>query len=693
MSDSDVPGYLRDDFQTSHATVPQLRSHLVAHDISFPSNAKKPALVEIFNQRLVPQRAKIRARRDTARRTSRGIVDAGSSQDSTTYPDFGDDVPDLKPPRSTTTRRTRSPRKSSRIKSEEPDHYYPPPSPSKRSTRASSRQASHPPPIHHPEPELPIDDGLRSVRKIRRRSPEIKQEEPEDNPLRRISGGGESNFSEENPFQSGSSPAPAPRSASRRKAGGTDTIRIKSNTSRRRSDYPQQIPSIEQDDYHYDEHAPVTPISDFADVEPGEEFTPDAQLELEQEQASKGESAIVRKQPQPKKKGMRFATPLWVLFTAIVSACALWYRQEKIAVGYCGLGRDATQILPPDYPVPEWAAAVLEPQCEACPAHAYCYEDFVAKCESDYILTPHPLGFSGLVPLPPTCEPDGEKVRRVKAVADKAIEELRDRRAKYECGELVNEQGEQVETPAIDEKELKETISKKRGKRMNNREFDELWEVAIGEITDRDEVEVTTQTPIVEVEKEIPPAFQTAVYRPPLSLEFRSSARSKDPSFVLLILHLRSKYRAHRAAQAQVPALVDMVLERLAAQKELGEEGVDDGWLFLPNLRDDVLRSIHSLAERERIWTRVRAVVELNSNVRIAQREGRSGEVGRAWEWIGPISGNSEAVHRRRSRLSGIGPGRPSYGPDVRVEDEGTPSKEEGRPVYNKKWDDSRPIY
>lgn len=127
-----------------------------------------------------------------------------------------------------------------------------------------------------------------------------------------------------------------------------------------------------------------------------------------------------------------------------------------------------------------------------------------------------------------------------------------------------------------------------------------------------------------------------------------------------------------------MPALVDLVLKRLADQRELGEEDLDDPWLFLPNLRDDVLRAIHTLSERERIWQRVRAVVELNSNVRTSQREGRSGEVGRAWEWIGPTKG--DGARRRRS-------GRVSWMP----EKEETPDSKTGPEV--KKWEEPRPIY
>ena len=105
------------------------------------------------------------------------------------------------------------------------------------------------------------------------------------------------------------------------------------------------------------------------------------------------------------------------------------------------------------------------------------------RCEADYVLKSHPYSFYGLVPVPPTCEPDGEKARKVKAVADRAIEELRERRAQYECGELADH-----EKPEIAENELKEELKSKRSKKMSDEEFDELWTAAIGDVVAREEV-------------------------------------------------------------------------------------------------------------------------------------------------------------------------------------------------------------
>lgn len=191
----------------------------------------------------------------------------------------------------------------------------------------------------------------------------------------------------------------------------------------------------------------------------------------------------------------------------------------------------------------------------------------------------------------------------------------------------------------------------------------------------------------------------TSLARLPLTCAVRRSARlgleRHRFGIVSVVLSLlsalygRSRYQTYRRLSAQVPALVDLVLGRLASQKELAYEdgGEDDPFLFLPNLRDDVLRSLHSLSERERIWQRVRAVVEQNSNVRTAQREGNNGEVGRAWEWIGPIAGGDASARRRRQS------GRVSFGPGVNNDTEDTPMVD--KTGLHQKWEEpgSRPIY
>ena len=168
----------------------------------------------------------------------------------------------------------------------------------------------------------------------------------------------------------------------------------------------------------------------------------------------------------------------------------------------------------------------------------------------------------------------------------------------------------------------------------------------------------------------------------------------------LSIVYGRRRFLRNRAVAAQIPGLVDQVLERLSAQKEAAfdSDNEEDAFLFLPNLRDDVLRALHSLAERERLWTRVRAVVEQNSNVRTGQREGRNGEVGRAWEWIGPsrIGGVGEGVMGGGGGRARRKSARVSWGADVKGEvgEEQTGVVPQERRAMHRKWEEGgRPIF
>ncbi|KAI5466242.1 Man1-Src1p-C-terminal domain-containing protein [Mariannaea sp. PMI_226] len=686
---ADAEDYLQEGFDPRDVTMPRLRSILVTHNIEYPATAKKGQLVDLVNEYVLPKAPKLRAERARAKRSSMGIVNAGSEEDNGRW----DDQELLPPPSS--TRRSRSPRKaSSRIKVEEDEMTTPAPrSPRKRSTRSVSRALSHTDEYDAHDHETP-----KSVRPGRRMvTPSIKSEPDEDLPYASVDRT-ESVFTYDNPFQSGSTP-PQKTPTNRRRTTGGDTVKSTKSTSRRRTDEyngdfetPRLRVRTPERRTRTPEPRAETPDSEM-EVEVGEEFTPDQQLELE-EAASRGELSV---EPQvfarpARKTSMK--TPFLVLFLAIVGAYLAWYRQEKIAVGYCGVGRPAKKLIPPDVPIPEFLEPIIEtyiePSCEPCPQYAYCYEDFVVRCEPGFILEPHPLALGGLIPLPPTCEPDGEKARRVQAVANRAVEELRDRRAKFECGELVNEDGQKETSPGIPEEELKESVSRKRSKRLNSDEFDELWAAALGEVTARDEVEVEVvpTTPSDPSSLSNRRLSSTSLARLPLICALKRSvrlslARYRFPiglliTSVLAVFYMRARYRKHVATSAQIPSLVNLVLERLASQKELGDEDIDDPWLFLPNLRDDVLRTVHSLSERERIWQRVRAVVEQNSNVRTSQREGRSGEVGRAWEWIGPVAG--EGARRRRS-------GRVSAGPEVNTGNpEQTPEP--------KRWEEkSRPIY
>ena len=492
LSDDELE-YLLPSFDPSTLVVPRLRAILVSHDIPYPSSAKKAQLIEIFNQQLVPKSRKILAARTRMKRTSKGITDMPSSQESTIDGDT-ETEPMPPPPVSNSSRRTtRSVRASTEDSADVPVV----------TRRTPGRPATKHPRTSDNEADPEADTKRPLVRKTRKSetTPTVKIEEPESRDTRPPLPG--SVFSSDNPFQSGSSPPAS--GESRRKSAGTRSIQRQSSSGRRKTD---GVVSGESARIKHEDGTVVPSSKTFevpmgrltqkraraqlqGNTEPGEEFTPEEQLELVRERAANGEVDILppRRSRRPKKASRISKSAPWVILTTILTGYAVWWRQEKIQVGYCGIGKSSTAL--GDANIPEWAsdwASTLQPQCELCPPHAFCYADMEVRCEENFVLKSHPLSLGGLVPLPPSCEPDGEKVRKIKAVADRAIIELRERRAHWECGDLTESNGQKATSADIEEPGLKAAVSQKRRKGMTDGEFEELWKGALGEITERDEV-------------------------------------------------------------------------------------------------------------------------------------------------------------------------------------------------------------
>jgi hypothetical protein len=483
--------YLRPGFEPQSATVPRLRSILVAESVAYPSSAKKADLIELFNQNVKPKAKKLLAARERTKRSTRGIKDVPSSQEGSIANDDESD-PDTTISAAAPVTAKRGGRKTTRAATEE----APAPAVKAPSKRTSGKHA------RASDPEADSRPARRTHLSAEPAAPVAKEEDGSE-PEAWHRHDAESPFTADNPFQSGSSPimdARPVKKESRRKTLGPVERRSKvsADAHRRRTDFPI-VGQLESDIVPPTSHTFEVPISQItkskktavkkeplvADV--GEEFTPEEQLELEEEQQKTGQLAVL-----PSRRSQvarRAAGPVksigWATVISFLIAFAAMWRQEKLAVGYCGIGQPSQQIAGVE--LPEWAE-VLRPQCEPCPPHAFCREHLEATCEDDFILKPHPLSLGGLVPLPPSCEPDSEKARKVKQVADRIVEELRERNAKFECGELVDEEGHQADNAAIGEEELKRTVASKRRKGMSNEEFEDLWRGAIGDVVTREEI-------------------------------------------------------------------------------------------------------------------------------------------------------------------------------------------------------------
>src|SRR4051812_32532435 len=85
---------------SSKITIPELRSILLKHGVTYPSSAKKPQLVALFNDQVLPQAGKIQRTHARTKRSTRGIEDVPSSANSTTT-DEAEDETLLAPPPTT----------------------------------------------------------------------------------------------------------------------------------------------------------------------------------------------------------------------------------------------------------------------------------------------------------------------------------------------------------------------------------------------------------------------------------------------------------------------------------------------------------------------------------------------------------------------------------------------------------------
>lgn len=530
-SSGDDLAYLSPGFDLNSLTVPRIRAILVSHDITYPSSAKKAQLINILQDEVLPKAKKLLQERERVRRTSRGITNMPSSQESVDgEEDERDSMPPPPTPSTTSSLRRGRSRMSTRASTAETEESSPPPPPpssTRRKTATPARTVKHPRASDTETGEDVVsvpDTGRKSTaRKSRKseavRTPRAAQSiEDENTPLptkpEERSGAG-SVFTDDNPFQSGSSPTPfepqRARTVSRDRRRRT-SVRHSSEATpakeerRKRMTEPPFSSKIKLEDgvsvpTRSTFEMPVSSLhknvkeeemSDDNGVDMGEEFTPEEQLEVVRERAKKGEWDVqptLRRRRQ-RQSGSLITTLPWLVVLTLFGLIASWYRKEKMEIGFCGAGKSHWSLT--ETQVPDWVDT-LGPECETCPQHAYCYPNLEARCEQDFVLKPHPLSLGGLFPLPPTCEPDGEKVRRVKAVADKAVEELRERRVKWECGELSSETGEEVPRPEIPEPELKQDLESKRRKGMSEEEFEDLWKGALGEIVGREEVVSKTE--------------------------------------------------------------------------------------------------------------------------------------------------------------------------------------------------------
>ncbi|KAI6806446.1 hypothetical protein KC327_g16785 [Hortaea werneckii] len=535
--------YLEPNFDPSTLTIPRLRSILVAHNINYPSSAKKGQLVDLFSEHVLPQARKLRNANARVKRTSRGIEDVASAQGPV---DEEEEVEVRRPPSSVS--RKSSTRRSTRARTEEAEDAPP----TARSTRYSTAPPEHTPRrsigksgvVRKNEEVEEKEDGGHVAKRPASRASRVSAVTPRARTTGRDED--ESPFSNDNVFQSGGSPPPTrSRDTERRRTtmlASRDAERRRSRDARRRTE--GVTPMREQTD------GAVVPTRKTFDMpvsqsreqelQPTEEFTPDEEQDLVHAEQS-GELAPTRRRPRHPASHAAKTAP-WAISLAMLVGLGTFYRQEKL-----------------------------------------------------------------------------------------------EQNAKYECGEASKAE--------VRESALKDTISTRRRKGMSNEEFEDLWASALGEIQNVEEVVSGTDGSGGEFTLR-----SHSLASIPLTCAVRRHLQETLRQYLWQLVTLltilssaaygRHRFIGGREEEKQAKALAAQALEKLSQQAALhayDPAGYRENYISVAQLRDDVLREEFSASRRKKVWERVQRKVEGNSNVRPMVREGRSGDVGRVWEWVGAV--------------------------------------------------------
>jgi hypothetical protein len=233
--------YFEPGVDSTKITVPELRSILLKHGVGYPSSAKKPQLVALFNESVAPQAAQVQRTQARTKRTTRGIIDVPSSSSSSSntntnsaagnghgHGDNDTDAHTLLAP-AAATRRTA--RRTPRAAAEDAED----------AARAPARAV----PAKHSRALEPDVDERPAARRTRKSiAPAHKEPTPDPEAWHRP--GPESPFTQENPFQSGSSPA-GPEHKNRRRTLGSPPAHRR---AQRRAVRPVHRRAVAQDVRH-----------------------------------------------------------------------------------------------------------------------------------------------------------------------------------------------------------------------------------------------------------------------------------------------------------------------------------------------------------------------------------------------------------------------------------------------------------
>ncbi|CAI4047768.1 hypothetical protein SKDZ_13G1000 [Saccharomyces kudriavzevii ZP591] len=369
------------------------------------------------------------------------------------------------------------------------------------------------------------------------------------------------------------------------------------------------------------------------------------------------------------------ASILFGIFILIPLFFGLWYREQRLLVGYCGHEVPTHRV---NEESPEFIQKLniwlqdYKPKCIPCPPNGICYPYLKLKCKPDYKLVPSKLDFLEIIPAQGQCVKDDKKQQLVSEVVEKSLEFLRAKNAQISCGE-----GKDDIESGMTEDDLYQIFNEARAPWIRDDEFEDLWVQVIKDLTEEPEIIWRQLSPndnitggssdnLIEsndVQRKKRYISEKSV--PRKTRNFRSTSkkyigmkcqfereiyqtykRFQRPIWLVLLLItiskvIETKLKRYYRKKAKIEELVTQTMEKLKFQKiKSMSDPEKNAYLSIVQLRDIFLSDVVDLKYKNHLWSQVvRYLEHNNSNIKSNLVEIR-GEIMKCWEWIGPLELN-----------------------------------------------------
>ncbi|CCF59893.1 hypothetical protein KAFR_0I01120 [Kazachstania africana CBS 2517] len=620
--------YLEPRFDPNNSKVADLRRILFENNVVFPTKAKKSTLVGLFEEEVRPKISSLRKKHKNVKPSSEGIVNASSASSS---------LPERKKRTRETKNKEEKVDEDGDVKMEETT-----PSKSRESRNRKKRKTGE-----RSRTSSPVKrESKASVKSspTKSESKSLIMEKPEES---------EKTFEQRTPRATRSlktegvaatEPSPSKgRKRSNRSVIDTSNLNISEELPRRlrSADTKKTEPSKEKE------------MAAAAFSEQLEESMPQI-IPTSFQQKCHAKLEKMRKimscqkvQPFAKMMAGNFKAYLIFSIIALPILFALWYREQRIRVGYCGkelplipLASGRTDNV--FFQKIDSLLKFVKPKCLPCPSNAKCYSLMDMDCYPQFKRYSSIFKLNGLIPLTDYCIIDNTKEKLVNKMVNYMLKKLRSKNGSVDCGTAKSDL-----ISGMIEDDLYDSIYEKFSNKYSDDEFEELWSEALDKLEDLKEIKISV-TDIIGPDqmKIIRSTSKKSIglkcrLGSPLLKNFRdvlsTCIKLRYVTAIIAIFGIISfftfKYtRKCLTRRKLITFYTEKAIEKLKKAKRTRN---NSSGLDTLQIRDDVLSEVTNLKDKNYFWSQMMKRMDADEkNIASTQIEVH-GEIIKYWNWIG----------------------------------------------------------